>query len=146
MEGEARRTKNAAARRFVGALSRQIEFDSYFGGGYLSNQGILKIEARRLLVSMKIRPLGDRILVKGIKEEEKTKAGIIIPDTAKEKPQEGKVVAVGKGKMTEQGKLLAPDVKAGDKILFGKYSGSEVKIEGEEHLILREDDILGVLE
>jgi chaperonin GroES len=95
---------------------------------------------------MKIRPLGDRILVKRIKEEEKTKGGIIIPDTAKEKPQEGKVVAVGKGKTTEQGKLVAPDVKAGDKILFGKYSGSEVKIEGEEHLILREDDILGVLE
>jgi chaperonin GroES len=95
---------------------------------------------------MKIRPLGDRILVKRIKEEEKTKGGIIIPDTAKEKPQEGKVVAVGKGKMTEQGKLLTPDVKAGDKILFGKYSGSEVKIEGEEHLIQREDDILGVLE
>ena len=95
---------------------------------------------------MKIRPLGDRILVKRIKEEERTKGGIIIPDTAKEKPQEGKVVAVGKGKMTEQGKLPTPDVKAGDKILFGKYSGSEVKIEGEEHLILREDDILGVLE
>ena len=96
--------------------------------------------------AMKIRPLGDRILVKRIKEEEKTKGGIIIPDTAKEKPQEGKVVAVGKGKMSEQGKLIVPDVKAGDKILFGKYSGSEVKIEGEEHLILREDDILGVLE
>lgn len=95
---------------------------------------------------MKIRPLGDRILVKRIKEEEKTKGGIIIPDTAKEKPQEGKVVAVGKGKVTEDGKTIAPDVKAGDKILFGKYSGSEVKIEGEEHLILREDDILGVLE
>jgi chaperonin GroES len=95
---------------------------------------------------MKIRPLGDRILVKRVKEEEKSKGGIIIPDTAKEKPQEGKVVAVGKGKMTEQGKLLTPDVKAGDKILFGKYSGSEVRIEGDEHLILREDDILGVLE
>ena len=95
---------------------------------------------------MKIRPLGDRILVKRIQEEEKTKGGIVIPDTAKEKPQEGKVVAVGKGKMSEQGKLLVPDVKAGDKILFGKYSGSEVKIEGEEHLIVREDDILGVLE
>ena len=95
---------------------------------------------------MKIRPLQDRIIVKRVQEEEKTKGGIIIPDTAKEKPQEGKVVAVGKGKMTEQGKLLTPDVKAGDKILFGKYSGSEVKIEGEEHLILREDDILGVLE
>jgi chaperonin GroES len=94
----------------------------------------------------KIRPLGDRILVKRIQEEEKTKGGIIIPDTAKEKPQEGMVVAVGKGKTTEDGKLLAPDVKAGDRILFGKYAGSEVKIEGEEHLILREDDILGVLE
>jgi chaperonin GroES len=95
---------------------------------------------------MKIRPLGDRILVKRIKEEDKTKGGIIIPDTAKEKPQEGKVVAVGKGKVTKTGKLTAPDVKAGDRILFGKYSGSEVKLEDEEHLILREDDILGVLE
>ena len=95
---------------------------------------------------MKIRPLGDRILVRRIQEEEKTKGGIIIPDTAKEKPQEGKVVAVGKGKVTEEGKLIVPDVKAGEKILFGKYSGSEVKIDGEEHLILREDDILGVIE
>jgi chaperonin GroES len=95
---------------------------------------------------MKIRPLGDRILVKRIQEEDKTKGGIIIPDTAKEKPQEGKVVAVGKGKMTEAGELMTPDVKLGDKILFGKYAGSEVKLEGEEHLILREDDILGVLE
>jgi chaperonin GroES len=95
---------------------------------------------------MNIRPLGDRILVRRIQEEEKTKGGIIIPDTAKEKPQEGRVVAVGKGKMTEDGKLLSPDVKAGDRILFGKYAGSEIKLEGEEHLILREDDILGVLE
>jgi len=96
---------------------------------------------------MKIRPLGDRILVKRIKEEEKTKGGIIIPDTAKEKPQEGKVVAVGKGKTNEKdGKLIPLEVKAGDKILFGKYSGSEIKLEGEEHLILREDDILGILE
>jgi len=94
---------------------------------------------------MKIRPLGDRILVKRIKEEEKTKGGIIIPDTAKEKPQEGKVVAVGRGKY-EDGKLVGPDVKAGDKILFGKYSGSEIKLDGEEHIVLREDDILGVLE
>src|SRR6202165_2972815 len=99
-----------------------------------------------MLSIMKLRPLGDRMLVKRIKEEEKTKGGIIIPDTAKEQPQEGKVVAVGKGKMTEQGKLVAPDVKAGDKILFGKYSGSEGKLDGEEHMILREDDILGVLE
>jgi chaperonin GroES len=95
---------------------------------------------------MKIRPLGDRILVKRIKEEDKSKGGIIIPDTAKEKPQEGLVVAVGKGKMAETGYLLVPDVKAGDRILFGKYSGSEVKFEDEEHLIVREDDVLGVLE
>ena len=95
---------------------------------------------------MKIRPLGDRILVKRIKEEEQTKGGIIIPDTAKEKPQEGKIVAVGKGKMTEAGKLVAPEVKAGDTILFGKYSGSEVKVDGEEHMIMREEDVLGVLE
>jgi chaperonin GroES len=93
-----------------------------------------------------IRPLGDRILVKRIQEEEKTKGGIIIPDTAKEKPQEGMVVAVGKGKTTEDGKVIPPDVKKGDRILFGKYSGTEVKIEGEEHLILREDEIVGVLE
>ena len=94
----------------------------------------------------KIRPLGDRILVKRIKEEEKSKGGIIIPDTAKEKPQEGKVVAVGKGKKTDEGKVIGLDVKAGDRILFGKYSGSEIKLEGEEHLIMREDDILGILE
>ncbi len=95
---------------------------------------------------MKIRPLQDRIIVKRIAEEEKTKGGIIIPDTAKEKPQEGKVVAVGKGKMSDEGKLIPVDVKVGDRILFGKYSGSEVKLDGEEHLIMREDDILGVIE
>ena len=94
---------------------------------------------------MKIKPLGDRVLVKRIKEEDKTKGGIIIPDTAKEKPQEGKVVAVGKGKVAEDGKLIAPEVKAGDKILFGKYSGSEIKLDGEEHVVLREDDILGII-
>jgi len=95
---------------------------------------------------MKIRPLQDRIIVKRIAEEEKTKGGIIIPDTAKEKPQEGKVIAVGKGKANEDGKVTPLDVKAGDKVLFGKYSGTEVKIDGEEHLIMREDDILGVIE
>ena len=95
---------------------------------------------------MKIRPLQDRVIVKRIKEEEKTKGGIIIPDTAKEKPQEGRVVAVGKGKVSEEGKLTPLDVKAGDRILFGKYSGTEIKIEDEEHLIMREDDILGVIE
>src|SRR6266851_4377624 len=94
---------------------------------------------------MKIRPLGDRILVQRIKEEDKTKGGIFIPDTAKEKPQEGKIVAVGKGKMTEAGKLVAPEVKAGDTVLFGKYSGSEVKLDGEEHMIMREEDLLACL-
>ena len=95
---------------------------------------------------MKIRPLQDRVIVKRLEEEEKTKGGIIIPDTAKEKPQEGKVIAVGKGKVTEDGKVIPLDVKAGDKILFGKYSGTEIKIEGEEHLIMREEDILGIIE
>ncbi len=95
---------------------------------------------------MKIRPLQDRVVVRRVKEEEKTKGGIIIPDTAKEKPVEGLVVAVGNGKVLEDGTTRALDIKAGDRILFGKYSGTEVKIEGEEHLILREDDILGVVE
>ncbi|MFZ0679741.1 MAG: co-chaperone GroES [Candidatus Binatus sp.] len=93
-----------------------------------------------------LRPLGDRILVKRVKEEERTKGGIIIPDTAKEKPQEGKIVAVGKGKYTDEGKLIPIEVKPGDKILFGKYSGSEFKLEGEDLLILREDDILGIID
>jgi len=95
---------------------------------------------------MKNRPLQDRVIVRRLEEEEKTKGGIIIPDTAKEKPQEGKVIAVGKGKITEDGKVVPLDVKVGDKILFGKYAGTEVKIEGEEHLIMREEDILGVIE
>ncbi|MEI8359024.1 MAG: hypothetical protein RL698_2879 [Pseudomonadota bacterium] len=95
---------------------------------------------------MKIRPLQDRVIVKRVQEEEKSKGGIIIPDTAKEKPQEGKVIAVGKGKVDDNGKLRPLDVKAGDRILFGKYSGSEIKLDGEEHLILREDDILGIIE
>jgi chaperonin GroES len=105
-----------------------------------------KTARRRMLSIMKLRPLGDRILVKRIKEEEKTKGGIIIPDTAKEKPQEGKVVAVGKGKVADDGKLVAPEVRAGDKILFGKYSGSEIKLEGDDLIVLREDDILGIIE
>lgn len=95
---------------------------------------------------MKIRPLQDRVIVKRLEEQEKTKGGIIIPDTAKEKPQEGKVIAVGKGKLTDDGKVIPLDVKVGDKILFGKYSGTEITIEGEEHLIMREEDILGVIE
>jgi len=96
-------------------------------------------------MATKIRPLHDRVIVRRINEEEKTKGGIIIPDTAKEKPQEGKVVAVGRGRH-EDGKVIPLGVKAGDKILFGKYSGTEIKLDGEEHLILREDDILGVIE
>jgi chaperonin GroES len=95
---------------------------------------------------MAIRPLHDRVLVQRVKEEEKTKGGIIIPDSAKEKPIEGKVVAVGNGKVTDDGKVRALQVKAGDRVLFGKYAGTEVKIDGEEHLILREEEILGVVE
>ncbi|MGB4221125.1 MAG: co-chaperone GroES [Smithellaceae bacterium] len=96
--------------------------------------------------SMKIRPLQDRIIVKRLEEEEKTKGGIIIPDTAKEKPIEGKIIAVGKGKKTEDGKVIPLDVKVGDKVLFSKYGGTDIKIDGEEYLIMREDDILGVIE
>jgi len=95
---------------------------------------------------MKIRPLQDRVIVKRVEEDEKTKGGIIIPDTAKEKPIEGKIVAVGKGKVREDGKVQPLDVKKGDRILFAKYAGTDVKIEGEEHLIMREDDILGVIQ
>jgi chaperonin GroES len=95
---------------------------------------------------MKFRPLADRIVVKRTKEEEKSKGGIIIPDTAKEKPVEGTIIAVGSGKILKDGKVRPLDVKAGDRILFGKYSGTEVKIDGEEHVLLREDDVLAVLE
>jgi chaperonin GroES len=95
---------------------------------------------------MKMRPLHDRILVKRVEEETKTKGGIIIPDTAKEKPQEAKVVAVGTGRLTDEGKLIGLEVKKGDRILVGKYSGSEVQIDGEEHLIIREEDVLAVIE
>jgi chaperonin GroES len=95
---------------------------------------------------MKVRPLQDRILVKRLEEEEKTKGGIIIPDTAKEKPVEGEVIAVGNGKVTDKGEVRPLAVKKGDRILFGKYSGTEIKIEGVEHLILREDEVLGVIE
>ena len=95
---------------------------------------------------MNIRPLHDRIIVERLEEETTTASGIIIPDSAKEKPQQGNVIAVGKGKMTEDGKVLALDVKVGDKVLFGKYSGTEIKIEGKEYLMMREDDVLGVVE
>jgi chaperonin GroES len=95
---------------------------------------------------MNLRPMQDRIIVKRVDEETKTAGGIFIPDTAKEKPQQGEVVAVGKGKKTEDGKVIPMDVKPGDKVLFGKYAGTEIKLEGQDYLIMREDDILGVVE
>jgi chaperonin GroES len=95
---------------------------------------------------MNIRPLYDRIVVKRLEEKETIQGGIIIPDSAKEKPQEGQVIAVGQGKRLDSGKVVAPDVKAGDRILFGKYSGSEIKLDGEEYVIMREDEVLGILE
>ena len=95
---------------------------------------------------MKIRPLHDRVIIKRIEEEETTKGGIIIPDTAKEKPSEGKVIAVGNGKILDNGEVKALEVKKGDKVLFGKYAGTEIKIDDVEHLFMKEDDILGVLE
>ena len=97
-------------------------------------------------MATKIRPLQDRLIVKRVKEEEKTKGGIIIPDSAKEKPVEGEVIAVGNGKVQEDGTVRKLDVKAGDRILFGKYAGTEIKIDGVDHIILREDEVLGVLE
>jgi len=95
---------------------------------------------------MKVRPLHDRVIVQRTEEEQKSKGGIIIPDTAKEKPQEGKIIAVGKGKVSDDGKLIPLDVKVGDKVLFNKYAGSDIKIEGEEYMIMREEDVLGVIE
>ena len=95
---------------------------------------------------MKIKPLHDRVIVKRIEEEEKTKGGIIIPDTAKEKPSEGKIIAVGNGKILEDGSRQSLEVKEGDKVLFGKYAGTEIKIDGTEHLIMREDDIIAIVE
>ncbi|HTZ39265.1 MAG TPA: co-chaperone GroES [Syntrophales bacterium] len=95
---------------------------------------------------MKIRPLYDRLIVRRVAEEEKTKGGIIIPDTAKDKPTEGEVVAAGKGRLTEDGKVIPMDVKKGDRILFSKYAGNEVKIDGVEYLIMREEDVLGIIE
>ena len=95
---------------------------------------------------MKVKPLHDRVIVKRVEEEETTKGGIIIPDTAKEKPVEGKVVAVGGGKLLDSGEKQPLEVKAGDRVLFGKYAGTDIQIEGEEHLIMREDDILGIIE
>ena len=95
---------------------------------------------------MKIRPLYDRVVVTRINEQESTRSGIIIPDSAKEKPQEGEVMAIGKGKRLEDGKMAALDIKAGDRVLFGKYSGNEIKLDGTEYIIMREDDVLGVLD
>ena len=101
--------------------------------------------AEATLTKVKIQPLGDRVLVKPVEQKETKRGGIIIPDTAKEKPQEGEVIAVGKGKVTEDGKVLAMEVKPGDRILYGKYSGNEIKMDDVEHLIMHQDDILGIL-
>lgn len=99
-----------------------------------------------VLTKVKIRPLGDRVLVKPLDKEKQERGGLIIPDTAKEKPQEGEIVAAGKGKTTEDGKVLPMDVKVGDKVLYGKYSGTEIKIDGDDYLIMHQEDILGILD
>ncbi len=99
-----------------------------------------------VLSKVKIQPLGDRVLVRPVEKEKQERSGIIIPDTAKEKPQEGEIVAVGKGKVSDEGKLIPMDVKAGDRILYGKYSGTEIKIDDTEYLIMHQDDILGILQ
>jgi chaperonin GroES len=99
-----------------------------------------------VLTKVKIRPLGDRVLVEPLDKEKQERGGLIIPDTAKEKPQEGEIVAAGKGKVSDDGKVLPMDVKAGDRILYGKYSGTEIKIDGDDYLIMHQDDILGILE
>ena len=96
--------------------------------------------------AVRLRPLGDRVIVKPIEKKDEVRSGLIIPDTAKEKPQEGEIIAAGKGKIGEDGKLIPMDVKAGDKILYGKYSGTEVKMDGQEFLIMHQDDILGIVE
>jgi chaperonin GroES len=98
------------------------------------------------IIKMKVKPLHDRVIVKRIEEEEKTKGGIIIPDTAKEKPAEGKIIAAGSGKILDDGKRQPLEVKKGDRVLFGKYAGTEININGEEHLIMREDDIIAIIE
>jgi len=96
--------------------------------------------------AIRLRPLGDRVLVKAIEKKDEVRSGLIIPDTAKEKPQEGEIIAAGKGKVGEDGKLIPMDVKTGDKILYGKYSGTEIKVEGQEYLIMHQDDILGIID
>jgi chaperonin GroES len=109
------------------------------------NNNYREIKGKEARYIMKIIPLQDRVLVKRLEEEDKTKGGIIIPDTAKEKPIEGKVIAAGKGRVKEDGTVVPLEVKAGDKVLFNKYAGTEIKIDGEEHLMMREDDILGII-
>jgi chaperonin GroES len=117
----------------------------FLGGKVSSPFTEVPVMAEAVLTGVKITPLGDRVLVRPAEKEEARKSGIIIPDTAKEKPQEGKVVAVGKGKTADDGKVIPMEVKAGDKVLYGKYSGTEIKIDDVDHLILHQDDILGIV-
>jgi chaperonin GroES len=117
----------------------------FLGREFSSLNMEVPIMADATLTGVKIRPLGDRVLLKPSEKEETKKSGIIIPDTAKEKPQEAKVVAVGKGKTTDEGKVLPMDLKVGDRVLYGKYSGTEIKIDDEDYLIMSQDDILGVI-
>jgi chaperonin GroES len=131
-------TEPAAQHPASDTLSAGVSASSFLATFFNSRKGV---EAMK-----KIRPLQDRILVKRLEEKETKKGGIIIPDTAKEKPQEGEVIAVGPGKVTDDGKRQPMEVKAGDKILFGKYSGSEVKLGDDEYLIMREEDVLGILQ
>ena len=133
-------------RRFRGGEAKQRDPLLLVGHTGHSLSGVGATSHASEALAMKIRPLQDRVIVRRVKEEEKTKGGLYIPDSAKEKPVEAMVIAVGSGKVLEDGSVRKLDIKEGDRILFGKYSGSEVKIDGEDHLILREDDILGVLE
>jgi chaperonin GroES len=136
--------RSSAAVRQRGRLGRNLNFCAHPLGLRMAEEGMaqtLKQEEQ-----MKVRPLNDRVLVVRVEEEQKTKGGIIIPDTAKEKPMEGKVIAAGPGKLDETGKRTPLDIKAGDRVLFSKYAGTEIKIDGIDHLFMREDDILGVIE
>jgi chaperonin GroES len=149
--GYARRHPMSIARSIDEAMRKVSDFLGFFGfirGLDLTEGGVTPIYVQspkfQEVLSMQVRPLHDRVLVKRLNEEEKTKGGIIIPDTAKEKPAQGEIIAVGQGRVSDDGKVRALDVKKGDKVLFGKYAGTEIKLDGEEFLIMREEDIQAV--